>query len=98
MQNNQVNYIAIGGGVPHHALLSDGPVRQWEAIQQALRESWRSGDAAAQASVVRLAGCLEKLSSSLLQAHRLRNHHDTLLCQAKSLKGTPAGLAALQGR
>ncbi len=90
-------YIAVGGGVPHHALLPDQAVRQWRDLQDALRLSWQSSGEDTRKQVVSLDGCLEKLSASLLQAHRLRNHHDTLLCQAKALKSTPASLAAMRG-
>jgi hypothetical protein len=82
--NEQVQYLAVGGGVPHHALLPPLVVKQWAELQAALHLSWKAGDDRSKAFAVSLSGCLEKLSPSLLQAHRLRNQHDTLLCQGRS--------------
>jgi hypothetical protein len=97
MPNNEVHYLAVGGGVAHYALLPDPVVKQWAAIEEALRQLWKTGDRQSKVSAVSLSGCLEKLSSGLLQGHRMRNHHDTLLCHAKALKTSPAGMAALRG-
>jgi hypothetical protein len=95
---DQFQYLAIGGGIPHHALLRDAATQQWEAIQKALLTEWKSSEESTVRRRVRnLSGCLEKLSASLMQAHRIRNHHDDLLCQAKALKPTGANSAAMHG-
>jgi hypothetical protein len=94
----QVQYLAVGGGIPHYALLRDAAINQWEAVQEALRAKWKSSEQSdVRRRVADLSGCLEKLSASLLQAHRIRNHHDDLLCQAKALKPTGANSAAMRG-
>ena len=70
----QFQYLAIGGGIPHFALLRDAATQQWEAIQKALLTEWKSSaESDVRRSVLNLSGCLEKLSASLMQAHRHRS-------------------------
>lgn len=95
---DQFQYLAVGGGIPHYALLRETATQQWETIQKALLAEWRSSEENDVRRRVRnLSGCLEKLSASLMQAHRIRNHHDNLLCQAKALKPAGATCATIRG-
>ncbi len=98
LPGQQITYLALGGDVPHHALLRKVPVEQWDALQKNLTARWKaSDDPLTRRRITDLSGCLEKLSATLLQGRRLRRYHDDLLCQAKLMKAGPADAAALRG-
>jgi len=92
---DQVTYIAIGGSVTHYGLLEKGPVDQWDKIQKHLSEHWNGGD---QYRLSAISGCLEKLSTSLLQVHRINDFHNReVLSNARNNIGKGQAYAALRG-
>ena len=97
MEDSTFDYFAMAEGVSHYNLLPDVAVTQWSAINQALNQAWRLGEPTLQSKAVSLSGCLEKLGSSLLQAHRLRNHHDILIRQITKFKDADGSLMAWRG-
>ena len=68
----------LGGDPADYRMLSEQPLLLWKALQ-----SGASTD---------VLGCLEKLSSCLLQCHRLQVFHDSLVAKAKmgSMTGPPS--------
>ncbi len=73
---DQLVFIAVGGAVSHYDLLGPKPVEQWDRIQKYLSSEWKSGD---QGRLLAMSGCLDKLSTSLLQVHRIKDFHQELL-------------------
>jgi hypothetical protein len=91
---NQVSIIAVGGTVDHYDLLGTTPVEQWSRIQKALSAEWKTGD---QTRLSAMSGCLEKLSTSLLQVHRIRGFHQELINTALQNLGKNVAYFALRG-
>ncbi len=87
-------FIAAGGGVPHHGLLANDAVNQWDTLQKYLSAQWKAGD---QVHLSAVNGCLEKLSASLLQVNRIRDFHQQFLDTARANVGKGADHAALRG-
>src|SRR5262245_14104102 len=95
----QVQMLAIGDDTPtHYGLLAAPVLTQWKAVRIALVNLWRADDEASKRDATSLNGCLEKLSSSLLQGRRMQKHHDALLKNANDLmKNTQAEMMGLLG-
>jgi hypothetical protein len=91
---NQVSIIAVGGTVDHYDLLGTTPVEQWSRIQKYLSAEWKTGD---QTRLSAMSGCLEKLSTSLLQVNRIRGFHQELINTALQNLGKNVAYAALRG-
>lgn len=91
---NNITFIAVGGTVDHYNLLGKGPVDQWTRIQKYLSADWKTGD---QRRLSAISGCLEKLSTSLLQVCRIKSFHQELVNTARLNLGKGAGYAALRG-
>jgi hypothetical protein len=97
-KGTEVEYVAAGGNVPHHGLLPDKAARQWSGLRKEFTAQWRaSEDPLSRRRIVDLSGCLEKLEATLLQARRIREYHDRLISQARSLKATLFQGTAFQG-
>lgn len=90
----KVSYIAVGGTVNDCDLLDTKPVEQWSCIQKYLSAEWKTGD---QTRLYAMSGCLEKLSTSLLQVHRIRGFHIEFINTAVENRGKGVAYAALRG-
>jgi hypothetical protein len=78
----RINYLAIGYTAPYlTSILSRTALEQYESISQYLSRKW-DGDPALHAQVWEMNGCVEKLTTSILQIERLSNHQNQLLTQA----------------
>jgi hypothetical protein len=75
-----INYAAFGEGPEVHGLLSGRVRDRWAEIGGRLATTWQSGD---KVLAERLSGCLDKLSASLVQVKRLREHHDSVVQRAE---------------
>ena len=95
MPEERFDFAAIGGDVSHYGLLSPRAVEKWKELEGLIHSRWTSPDDL-KSSAVSIAGCLEKLGASLLQAHRMKGHHDGLLTIAREMRKKPA-LAAFKG-
>jgi len=91
---DQITYVAVGGAVDHYDLLGGNAVHQWRRIQEYLSAEWKTGN---QVRLSAISGCLEKLSTSLLQVSRIRSFHQELLNTARVNLGKGASYAALRG-
>ena len=91
----QIGYLAVGGDTPQFGLLGDSPTRQWSRLKKSLSALWRTASEEEKARLIRISGCLDKLRTSLLQCHRLRQHHDQLFEDAA--QQLPPGSAAYSG-
>lgn len=79
----QINYLVTGGGVDHFGLLPGPSVQLWDVLNKWLTKTWQAEDAQTRERLRRINGCLDKLSASLLQVHRLRQFHDKLVSMAR---------------
>jgi hypothetical protein len=91
---NNVTFIAAGGTVDHYNLLGKAAVDHWGRIQKYLSAHWKSGD---QRRLSAISGCLEKLSTSLLQVCRIKSFHQELVSTARLNLSKGACYAALRG-
>jgi len=85
----QFEYLAIGGEVPHHGVLPQRAVEQYRSIQQYLTKEWRTSNESRQRWLWSINGCLDKLSTTLMQVARMRDHHDQLISHARELQKAP---------
>lgn len=90
-----VGYLALGSGPDHFGLLASGPVEQWRSLDEFRTVNWK--DSSQRMRLERIGGCLDKLSATLLQVHRMRNHHDELLGLGAQIIKQTGGMAALRG-
>jgi hypothetical protein len=100
--SQSVEYLAVGGEVDHYGSLPPNAVEQFDAINRYLARQWEGADATTKAFLSAAAGCLTKLSATLLQAHRMQLHHDRLLeigrTNRAALEQQPNATLALQGK
>ncbi len=87
--SKQFEYLAIGGEVPHHGVLPQRAVEQYRSIQQYLTKEWRTSNESRQRWLWSINGCLDKLSTTLMQVARMRDHHDQLISHARELQKAP---------
>lgn len=93
--SGETQFVAMGGGSEHYGLLGHLPEEQWKQIKEHLASEWRKGDTGRLANV---AGCLSKLSASLMQISRLRGFHDKeLTAYAEACAGKGHSALALAG-
>ena len=90
----EITFIAAGGTVDHYSLLGKEAVDQWYCIQKYLSAKWSTGN---QGRLLAIGGCLEKLSTSLLQVCRIRSFHEELLNTARLKLNKEVSYAALRG-
>ena len=91
---NKFSYMAVGGDVVHYSLLGNEAVNQWDSIQKYLSAQWKTEK---QGRLSAISGCLEKLSTSLLQVSRIKKFHEELINTTILNLGKGAGYAALRG-
>ena len=92
---DQVQYLALGGDPDHYGLLPTQALDLWRSIEKYRNTQWK--DPTRRDELMRIGGCLDKLSASLLQINRLRAHHDHLLEMARSPVQPGAHSFALRG-
>lgn len=97
MANQKIQYIAMRSEEPGYGLLPQRVVDQWMAIQEAIRLEWLKSREDQTFQPISLLGCLEKLSSALMQARRLRDHQDQLLLSGLKLIEKRGSCIAMRG-
>jgi hypothetical protein len=91
MTDSKLHYVAFGPDAPGYGLLSERVLAQWAAIEEAIRMEWKKPSPEHRYQPTALAGCLEKLNSSLLQARRLKDHEERLLENRRMLNSVNEG-------
>jgi len=74
-----VSYLVMGGGVDHFDLLPPPAVEFWSTIQKEVSRRFEIGSEHEKWRMRQVSGCLDKLSASLMQVSRLRDHERSLL-------------------
>jgi len=92
----EYQHFATGSGPNHHGLLARPAVEHWGRLLSQMAATWKN-DPKAHALLLGVKSCLDKLSASLLQVGRLKEHHDNLIAQAKTSARTGTVLIAIGG-
>ena len=73
-QDVKYHYIAAGSAGDYSALPSKAAVHLAQIKEKTTGESWRNADGELRASLAEAQGCIDRLSSFLLQVSRMANH------------------------
>jgi len=77
-----INTLLIGGGPDHFGMLNDEVVNLWSQLTHQ-KFVWEKLSGVEKERLLRLNGCLNKLSACLLQCSRLSAHYNSLILEAE---------------
>lgn len=82
MEEKQLQALAVGLKPQHYGLLPDAAIERWSNIRKFLTEEWKKSTDESRTRATLIRDCLNKLTMTLLQAHRIREVHDNLIATA----------------
>jgi hypothetical protein len=80
----EISYLALGSsGNPDYGLLAQRVNDLFSSLRSHVTTKWKDAGSTEKTRLARISGCLEKLSSFLMQASRMRKYHDSLIDMAQ---------------